>query len=328
MLSATLLATAIASTSTPVTVTGDGACLGAAALEARAQAWGARETWPEGVTAEVEHTAATLTIRVEAAVGGPVVRTFEAVPEACHDVELMAAVAIAMALDVVEQAVAAAAVPPVEPPVAARPVPVVTLRATAWSVRPTRPEVALSAAIGGAHGLVPFATAEAAIGVRLGWRRVALIGELELGARRVGDFDRTGALGVVRIGPMLGVCSPWARGRWTIGLCALGMAGSLVAQTRETAAPRRAAVPWLAAGVRTEIALRLSARWSLVARSDLAIGLVRPTITATELETDRTVHWATPRWGLRGGLAARVRLGRIVGNPVKRPAPARMEGAG
>jgi hypothetical protein len=233
-----------------------------------------------------------------------------------------------MALDAVEQAAAAAAVPPIEPPMTVRPIPVVTLRDTAWSVRPVRPEVALSAAVGGAHGFVPFATAEAALGVRLGWRRVALIGELELGARRVGDFDRTGALGIVRIGPMLGVCSPWARGRWTVGLCALGMAGSMVAQTRETTAPRRAAVPWVAAGVRTEIAVRLSARWSLVARSDLAIGLVRPTITATELETGRAVHWATPRWGLRGGLAARVRLGRIVGTPVKRSAPARMEGAG
>lgn len=327
----TLLVTAIASMSTaPISVTGDGGCLDAAALEARAQAWGAREAWPDGVTAEVEHTDATLTIRVIAVVGEQVVRTFDAVPEACHDVELMAAVAIAMALDAVEQAIASA--PPADAVRAdaapARPIPIVTLRDTAWSVRPVRPVVALSIGLGGGQGLVPFATAEGTFGVRVGWRRVALVGALELGARRVDDFDRTGALTILRLGPTLGVCSPWARGRWTLGVCALGMAGSLVAQTRRTAAPRRSVVPWLAAALRTEVALGVSARWSVVAQSDLVLGLLRPTITATELATGRAVAWSTPRWGWRGGLAVRVGLGRIPPSPVKRRAAARMEGAG
>lgn len=327
----TLLVTAIASMSAPpIDVAGDRRCLDAAALEARAQSWGAREAWPDGVTAHVEHTDATLTIRVDASGAEPMVRTFDAVPEACHDVELMAAVAIAMALDAVEQAIATPPPPDVARVDAApvRPIPTVTLHDTAWSVRPVRPEIALSAALGGAQGLVPFATAEAALGVRVGWRRVALVGALELGARRVDDFDRTGALTIMRLGPTLGVCSPWARGRWTLGVCALGMAGSLVAQTRRTAAPRRSVVPWLAAALRTEVALGLSARWSVVAQSDLVLGLVRPTIAATELATGRAVAWSTPRWGWRGGLAVRVGLGRIPPSPVKRPAAARMEGAG
>lgn len=334
---ATTLAWMVASADPGVVdVRGDGTCLRAAGVVARAQGWGGHTQWPSDVAVVVDHTAATLTIRVTRGTGDPVERTFTAVPAECDDVELMAAVAIAMALDVLEQTAPEPA--PVEAPVdSTRPAveiapsrpPTVTLVRTELRVRPVRPQVSLLAGVGAAIGLVPFATGEAALGVRVAWRPVALVGELELGARRVARFDgERGSLGIARVAGTLGVCSPWARGRWMAGLCGLASAGPVIARARDTSSPRAAVVPWVAALVRTELGVAVSARWSLVARNDLAIGLVRPTVAAARVSGEGTLRWPTPRVGWRGTLAAQLRLGRIPPGPAKRRALARMEGPG
>jgi len=318
----------------PVEVRGDGTCLTTAGLEARVQSWGGRTQWPSDVAIVAEHGGSTLTVRVTRGVGEPVERRFIGVPAACDDIELMAAVAIAMAIDVLEQAIPIDEGTPAtnlrvsapEPLAQGTPPPGVTITGGDVRVRPRRPQVSLVGAGGGAIGLMPFATGEAALGVRIAWARVAVVGELEVGARRVtGVGGETGSLRIARVAATLGICAPWTRGRWTAGLCALGTSGPMIAAARDTTAPRTAVVPWVGTVARTELAVALSPRWSLVARSDVVIGLVRPVVAAVQIETDRVTSWPTPPVGWRGTAAVQLRLGRIPRGPVKRPSSARMD---
>ncbi|MBC8072981.1 MAG: hypothetical protein IAG13_31955 [Deltaproteobacteria bacterium] len=302
-----------------------GECLSVEALVARVQGWGGRADWPREVEVEVEHEPTSLRIRVVPRTGPAVERVFERVPAACQDVELMAAVAIAMALDVADQQDAIASVPERPPQPASAP----TSTPAAPPAARARARAQLSLALGGgaAVGVTPFATGEAMTGVHIRWSRVAVFGELELGARGIARIGGdAGTLSVVRFAPVLGFCSPWDRGRWSVGLCAAAAVGPLVARTRNTLAPRTGVALWVAAIARTEVAVKLSPRWSLVGRSDLVIGLLRPSIVATREPSGQASAWHTPRLGWRGLLAARIRLGRIDASTVKRGPAARIEG--
>ncbi len=305
----------------PLVIAGDGACLTREGVEARTRAWAPETRWPDDVAVTVEHRGTNLRVELVGPAGERIERNFADVPAECRDVELMAAVAVAMALEAHAQAPSPPpAVAPSEPPpreVAPADRVVATTRS---SIKTPRTELVIAG--GGAYGVLPFATGELALGARVQWRRLWWVGDVETSMRIVNGFDGDdGRLGLVRIAIATGVCSPWTRGRWTAALCGLVGAGTMGARARDTTRPQSEWVPWTAGVLRTEVAVALGSRWTLAARSDLVIGIVRPTVGATRGGAQE--RWHTPTFGFRGALV----VGVQIGGPVKRRPGRRMEGS-
>jgi hypothetical protein len=306
-----------------VVVSGDGTCLTPAGVEARTRAWAPHTQWQEDVVVTVDHRGTDLRIELVGPAGERIERSFADVPAECRDVELMAAVAVAMALEAYPTSHAVA---PVDtPPPVAKPIEASASSTASPSVSSRRrasPAIELALAGGGGFGVLPFATGELAFGARVQWGRVWWVGDVELGARVVTSFDgENGRLSLVRTAVATGVCSPWTRARWTAALCGLLAAGPLFAGTYDTLQPRASWVPWFAGVLRTEVGLALGRRWSLGVRTDLMIGIVRPTVGVTR--DGQPQRWRTPTFGFRGALVVGVRIG----GPVKRGAGRRMEGS-
>lgn len=325
-LGATLAVEPASAPAAPLVVGGDGACLTPEGVAARTRAWAPEIRWPDDVVVTVDHRGTDLRIELVGPTGERIERAFADVPSECHDVELMAAVAVAMALDAYAQIPAPTearpAAPPSDVPTRSERTPDTSTTTTREVATRTRsPAIELALAGGGGFGVVPFATGELAFGVRLQWRRVWWVGDVETSLRIVNEFDDDdGRLGLVRIAVASGVCSPWSRGRWTAALCGLFAGGSMGARARDTAAPRGEWVPWVAGLLRTEVGVALGSRWTLAARTDLVIGIVRPAVGATRDGAQEL--WDTPNFGFRGALV----VGARIGGPVKQKAGRRMEG--
>lgn len=327
-------------------------CLTPAGVEARVTSWSERSEIPGDARIALVHEAERLRVRVSLGEAVTVERTFSPPPTECKDAELVAAVAIALALDALAEASAVEEAPPSsstlapdhpaqddERPLAPEPPPPPSsepIAPPAPSPHDRRPSTALVLAAGGAARELPLAGFTGAVGMRLGWRALAVTTELELGAR-VGAPLRPGegVADLVRVAASVGACGSFGRGRWRADLCALGLGGPMWARARRTATPRAAVVPWAAAAARSELAVELSSRWWLGLRSDLMFGVVRPSLVATELRTGRRTRLSTPTVGWRAMLAVGVRLGstgvsgrssRGVHERVKRRAAAPMQG--
>jgi hypothetical protein len=345
-------------------------CLTPAGVEARVTSWSERPEIPADARIELVHEVERLRVRVSLGGSAPIERTFSPPPVECKDAELVAAVAIALGLDALAEASAvedvstgegdeegpASPAPPASPvspptptldrpaqdeerPLAPDPPPLASsepIAAPASSPDDRRPSTALVLAAGGAARELPLAGFTGAVGMRLGWRALAITTELELGARagaplRPGD----GVADLVRVAASVGACGSFGRGRWRADLCALGLGGPLWARARRTAMPRASVVPWAAVAARSELAVELSSRWWLGLRSDVLFGVVRPSLVATEIQTGRRTRLPTPTVGWRAMLAVGIQLGstrvwgrsrRDVHARVKRRATAPMQG--
>lgn len=340
-------------------------CLTPAGVEARVTSWSERSEIPGDARIALVHEAERLRVRVSLGEAVTVERTFSPPPTECKDAELVAAVAIALALDALAEASAvedervdagadeaaeeasassprSAPEPPAqddEQPLAPEPPPPPSsepIASPAASPDDRRPSTALVLAAGGAARELPLAGFTGAVGLRLAWRALAITTELELGAR-VGAPLRPGegVADLVRVAASVGACGSFGRGRWRADLCALGLGGPLWARARRTATPRGAVVPWAAAAARSELAVELSSRSWLGLRNDVLFGVVRPSVVATELGTGRRTRLPTPTVGWRAMLAVGVRLGSprvsgrsrgLVHDRVKRRAAAPMQG--
>jgi hypothetical protein len=310
----------------PIDVSGAVACIEPTSLRARVIAWGQGGEIPDDAAIAVVHERDRLTVRVARGDARPVERSFSPPPVSCSDAELVVAVAVVIALDAAATPAAAPPVPSpdpftdaeVPPTPRVRPrAPVPTVRASPAAPREDRSPVhAVALGIGGSYGVLPRPGFEGALGFMTRWRRVGVLAELAIGTRTV-RVNGSAALAMTRVGVALGVCAPWEARRVVLSLCAMALSGPLVVKPRGRGA---AVAGWVAAAMRSELEIVLSARWSLTAASDLMLGIMRPVVVARDAASGDPLRWATPHLGWRGLVAARLRLG-----PVKREGPLRIE---
>jgi len=160
------------------------------------------------------------------------------------------------------------------------------------------PGVAGGITLGSGTGPAPAWAGVLAVGVRYGWRSLAL--------EAFGTLPASMAVGGGRISEYAAGASlvPCLRYR-ALAACAVGKAGVLFGRGEGLPAARSAHVPWAAVGARAAWRLAFTARLALELRAE---GLVLP--THTTVNAAGTVAWTTPRWAWNGGAAIVVELGR------------------
>ncbi len=297
-----------------VAVSGDAGCIDGAALLARVQQWSESSSLPDDAIISVDHTAARLHVRIARADGRAMERAFAPPPANCNDAELVAVVAVSLALDATSTPLTPPPTQPPalvpaspeqddEPPPALSPPP-----KPPATVEPRKSTFSLGLGLGGSVGVVPTPAFESALAFRVHWPRFSVFVAGETSGRARAPLAN-GTVDIARFAAAAGVCVAVGVERLGIGLCGAAAAGAIWARSRGIARPASATSPWLSVFPRAELSLALDRRWSLVLVSDANIGIVRPSIVATQQSVGTRVELPTPRVGWRGLLEVRVRWG-------------------